>query len=67
MGELIDGVYGVGPESLESRLFTEAEIPWDDIAFTSSAFTLRAYFHNRRQNSTQLHRSSFPDVGEGLR
>ncbi|NJB85364.1 ADP-ribose pyrophosphatase YjhB (NUDIX family) [Lewinella marina] len=67
VGELIDGSYGVGPESLETRLFTEAQIPWEEIAFTSSLFTLRAYFRNRRTNDHRLHRSSYPDVGEGLR
>ncbi|WP_116124403.1 NUDIX hydrolase [Lewinella sp. IMCC34183] len=64
VGDLVDGAYGVGPESLESRLFTEAEIPWDDIAFTSSAFTLRRYFADRATGHRQLHRSSYPDVGK---
>jgi len=27
------GGYGVGEESLETRLFSEDEIPWDDLAF----------------------------------
>jgi hypothetical protein len=30
---LDDGAYGVGPESLETALYAEDEIPWDEIAF----------------------------------
>ena len=37
-----------GPESLEARMFTEAEIPWDDIAFKTTRETLRCYFDDRR-------------------
>ncbi len=62
VGELIDGEYGVGPESLESQLFTEEEIPWEAIGFTSSVYTLRAFFHNRRRGSKALYRGSFPEI-----
>jgi ADP-ribose pyrophosphatase YjhB (NUDIX family) len=47
--------YGVGEESLEVALFTEEEIPWDQIAFTSSAFTLRRYFKDRKEGKHQVH------------
>jgi ADP-ribose pyrophosphatase YjhB (NUDIX family) len=40
--------FNPGPESLEARLFAEAEIPWDDIAFKTTRETLRAYFEDRR-------------------
>ncbi len=63
VGGLVGGAYGVGPESLETQLFTEAEIPWEDIAFTSSVFTLRRYFDNVSSGRRTLHRSSYPDVG----
>ncbi len=33
IGNLSDGTYGVGVESLEVRLFRETEIPWDELAF----------------------------------
>jgi ADP-ribose pyrophosphatase YjhB (NUDIX family) len=36
-------VYGAGPESLEVRLFAPDEIPWDDIAFPSVHWALRAW------------------------
>lgn len=47
--------FGVGEESLEVRLFAEAEIPWDEIAFTSSVFSLRRYFADRKRGHHQLH------------
>ncbi len=39
-----DGAYGVGPESLETRLCGEEEIPWEEIAFPVVYETLREYF-----------------------
>ena len=62
VGELIDGEYGVGEESLECRLFAEDEIPWEEMAFTSSVFTLRRYFEARRSGVKTLHRASYPAV-----
>lgn len=45
---LLDLDYAPGIESLEVQLFTEAEIPWDDIAFPTIAYTLKFFFadHN---------------------
>lgn len=37
-----------GPESLEARLFAEDEIPWEQIAFRTTAETLRRYLDDRR-------------------
>lgn len=42
------GEYGVGPESLESALFPEADIPWDEIAFPVVREALREYFDDVR-------------------
>lgn len=36
-----------GPESLEARLFDEAEIPWDDLAFRSVTLALELFFQDR--------------------
>ena len=36
-------VFGVGPESLEVRLFSPEEIPWDEIAFPSVHWALNAW------------------------
>jgi ADP-ribose pyrophosphatase YjhB (NUDIX family) len=40
--------FGVGSESLETALFSEHEIPWDDIAFPMIERSLRYYFKDRK-------------------
>ncbi|TGD75255.1 NUDIX domain-containing protein [Mangrovimicrobium sediminis] len=49
--DLDDGKYGVGPESLESGLYREDQIPWDEIAFPVVRETLQDYFRDRRAGS----------------
>ena len=44
-GKLVSD-YGAGEETLEAELFSEDEIPWDEIAFQSVAFALRKYFED---------------------
>lgn len=44
-----------GPETQEARLFTEAEVPWDDIAFPTVRFTLERFFADRRRGQFGLH------------
>ncbi|WP_061540965.1 NUDIX hydrolase [Collimonas fungivorans] len=46
---LLDLDYAAGIESLEVGLFTEAEIPWDEIAFPTVDITLRAFFADIRK------------------
>ena len=41
---LLDLDYQAGIESLEVDLYTEEQIPWQDIAFPTVEFTLRAFF-----------------------
>jgi hypothetical protein len=40
---------------MEARLFTEAEIPWDDIAFRTVKETLTRYFADHRQGQFCTH------------
>ena len=47
-GTLKDGHYGVGHESNDAMLCTEAEIPWDQIAFPVIEEALKLYFEDRR-------------------
>jgi ADP-ribose pyrophosphatase YjhB (NUDIX family) len=54
---LLDLDFRPGDESLEVALFSEAEIPWDDIAFRTIALTLRHYFDDRRQGTFRFHTS----------
>lgn len=44
LAELLDLDYAAGTESLEVAMFREDEIPWDDIAFPTIEYTLRAFF-----------------------
>lgn len=46
--ELVNGEFGVGTESLETRLFSEQEIPWRELAFPIVGETLTEYFEERR-------------------
>ncbi|MBB5201286.1 ADP-ribose pyrophosphatase YjhB (NUDIX family) [Glaciimonas immobilis] len=41
---LLDLDYVAGIESLEVEMFTEAQIPWEDIAFPTVTYTLKSFF-----------------------
>ena len=51
--------YQITPESTEIELFTEAEIPWNDIAFPSSKFTLKKFFEDRKKGIREVHLGRF--------
>ena len=53
--KLLDLDFSPGQESLEIRLFTEAEIPWDEIAFRPVKFSLEHYFTDRREGRFSFH------------
>ncbi len=44
---LVNLDFSPGPESSEVELFVEKNIPWENIAFTSSVFALKKYLENR--------------------
>ncbi len=44
-----------GTETLEARLFSEADVPWDDLAFRTVRETLHLYFADRRRGSFGFH------------
>jgi ADP-ribose pyrophosphatase YjhB (NUDIX family) len=44
-----------GPETIEARLFEEAAVPWDLIAFRTVRQTLEHYFADRRAGVFPLH------------
>lgn len=52
-----------GPESLECQLFTEDEIPWKEMAFTSSTFALKKYFADKKAGVKQVHLGHYPQKG----
>ncbi|HEY5322465.1 MAG TPA: NUDIX hydrolase [Caldimonas sp.] len=45
---LLDTDFAPGPETIEADLFTEAEIPWGELAFRTTKLTLERYFEDRR-------------------
>ncbi len=55
---IVDGVYGVGPESTEVALFSEDEIPWREIAFPVVHHALKEYFADRNNNHFPVRVSS---------
>ena len=52
---LLSTVFNPGHETIEARLFTEAEIPWDEIAFRTVKETLEHYFDDRRKGQFSIH------------
>jgi ADP-ribose pyrophosphatase YjhB (NUDIX family) len=53
--ELLDLDFAPGSESLEVRLFTENEIPWEEIAFRTVSTTLQLFFADRRTGQFAIH------------
>ena len=47
--------YSSGPESLEVELFSEQDIPWDELAFPVINQTLQHYFNDRKSNTFPTH------------
>ncbi len=52
--------FSSGPESLEVRLFNHDEIPWEDIAFSSSSFAIKKYLEFNK-NYHGIHIGTFRD------
>ena len=52
---LLSDRFDPGPETVEARLFAEAEIPWDEIAFRTVKETLERYFADRRADRFGFH------------
>lgn len=53
--KLLSDQFDPGPETVEARLFTEAEIPWDELAFRTVKETLERYFADRRAGRFGFH------------
>lgn len=52
---VIDGKFGVGTESLETRLYSEDEIPWSELAFPTVKRTLKLFFEERKKGAYGVH------------
>jgi ADP-ribose pyrophosphatase YjhB (NUDIX family) len=52
---LLDLDFSAGSESLEVRLFNEAEVPWDQLAFATVRNTLTHYYADRKSGEYRFH------------
>ena len=52
---LVEGRFGVGHESLDAAIYTEASLPWADLAFPSVEFTLQRFLSDRAQGREGVH------------
>ena len=55
LARLTQPEFAPGIESEEVALFSEAEIPWQELAFSTIAKTLRYYFSDRKHHIFPLH------------
>jgi len=56
-----------GPESEDVRLFTEQDIPWDDLAFSTVGQTLRFFFRDRQSGRFPTRTGTIVSHGDGFR
>ena len=59
---LLDLDFSPGEETLELRLFTETEVPWNEIAFATVRNTLKHYFEDRRKGNFPFHMGTIEPV-----
>ncbi len=64
-GQLQDGQFGAGEESLECRLFAEHEIPWAELAFPTVAKTLKYWLEDRRRGEFPIRVRDMPRRNPG--
>ena len=55
LARMLDTHLAPGPETIEAQLFTEAGIPWSEIAFRTVRTTLEHYFADRREGRFGVH------------
>jgi ADP-ribose pyrophosphatase YjhB (NUDIX family) len=61
---LLDLDYSPGTESLDVALYSENEIPWNDLAFTTIRQTLRYFYADREVGQFRLHTGDIIKQGE---
>lgn len=52
---LLSDVFDPGFETIEAHLFSEAEIPWEEIAFRTVRETLERFFEDRARGRFEVH------------
>jgi ADP-ribose pyrophosphatase YjhB (NUDIX family) len=53
--KLTSDQFNPGFETMEAKLFAEADIPWDEIAFRTVKVTLEKYFSDRTKGNFSVH------------
>lgn len=59
LAEMPNLIYAAGVESMEVKMFEEADVPWKEIAFSSSTFSLEKYFLDRKNGERQVHLGNY--------
>lgn len=60
LARLLSAQFNPGHETLETGLFTQAEIPWDELAFATVRETLKRFFDDRAQGVYRMHDIDLP-------
>ena len=55
LARMLDMHLAPGPETIEARLFDEADVPWEELAFRTVRTTLEHFFADRRRGRFELH------------
>ncbi len=66
-GQLLDLDFGPGEESLEVRLFSREELPWDRLAFQVVSETLKFYFQDQDVGDFRMRAGTLERVSESPR
>jgi len=52
---MVEQKFAAGEETLEVRLFSESEIPWEAVAFRTISTTLKHFFSDRKEGRFRMH------------
>jgi ADP-ribose pyrophosphatase YjhB (NUDIX family) len=64
-GRMLSPEFGAGSETLETRLVSEDDLPWDQLAFATVRNTLRHYYADRRAGAFKMHMGTIDPVQRG--
>lgn len=62
LSEMVNGDYAVGDESADVGLFSEEEIPWDELAFPTIGRTLKFYIQDRKTGDFPVRTQDIPPL-----
>jgi len=57
LARLTSDSFAPGHETMEARLFSEKDIPWDELAFRTVKQTLQCYFADMKSQNFALHQA----------